>query len=36
VRREERELFPLIEQAVPDAELSALDLPSSITAASDE
>jgi hemerythrin-like domain-containing protein len=36
VRREERELFPLIEQAVPDAELSARDLPSSITAASDE
>ena len=36
VRREERELFPLIEQTVPDAELRALDLPSSVTAASDE
>lgn len=35
VRREERELFPLIERRVPDAELRALDLPSSVTAASD-
>ena len=35
VRREERELFPLIEETVPDAELRALDLPSSVTAASD-
>jgi hemerythrin-like domain-containing protein len=35
VRREERELFPLIEQTVPDTELRALDLPSSVTAASD-
>ena len=35
VRREERELFPLIEQTVPDAELHALDLPSSMTAVSD-
>lgn len=33
VRREERELFPLIEQTVPDAELRALDLPSSVSAA---
>ena len=36
VRREERELFPVIEQTVPDAELRSLDLPSSVTAASDE
>ncbi|HSD11026.1 MAG TPA: hemerythrin domain-containing protein [Candidatus Binatia bacterium] len=35
VRREERELFPLIEQTVPDAELRTLDLPSSVTASSD-
>ena len=28
VRREERELFPLIEETVPDAELRALSLPS--------
>jgi hemerythrin-like domain-containing protein len=35
VRREERELFPLIEQAVPEAELRTADLPSSLTAASD-
>ena len=34
VRREERELFPLIEQTVPDAELRTLDLPSSVTASS--
>jgi hemerythrin-like domain-containing protein len=35
VHREERELFPLIEETVPDAELRALDLPSSVTAATD-
>jgi hypothetical protein len=35
VRREERELFPLIEQTVSDRDLRALDLPSSLTAASD-
>jgi hemerythrin-like domain-containing protein len=35
VRREERELFQLIEQTVPDVELRSLDLPSSVTAASD-
>ncbi|HJR94093.1 MAG TPA: hemerythrin domain-containing protein, partial [Gaiellaceae bacterium] len=35
VRREERELFPLIEQTVPDTELHAADLPSSVTAATD-
>jgi hemerythrin-like domain-containing protein len=35
VRCQERELFPLIEQTVPDAELRALDLPSSVTASSD-
>jgi len=35
VRREERELFPLIEQTVSDGDLRALDLPSSLTAASD-
>jgi hemerythrin-like domain-containing protein len=35
VRREERELFPLIEETVSDAVLRALDLPSSVTAASD-
>jgi hypothetical protein len=33
-RREERELFPLIEQAVADDELRALELSSSLTAAS--
>ncbi|HEU5491581.1 MAG TPA: hemerythrin domain-containing protein [Gaiellaceae bacterium] len=33
-RREERELFPLIERTVPDAELRALDLRSSVTAMS--
>ena len=36
VRREERELFPVIEQTVPDAELRSLDLPSSVTATPDE
>ena len=36
VRREERELFPLIERTVPDAELRALDLPSSVTATTDD
>ncbi len=35
VRREERELFPLIEETVSDADLVALDLQSSITAATD-
>ena len=35
VRREERQLFPLIEQTVCDSDLHALDLPSSLTAASD-
>jgi hypothetical protein len=35
-RGEERELFPLIQETVPADELSALDLSSSITAASDE
>jgi hemerythrin-like domain-containing protein len=34
VRFEERELFPLIEQTVPEADLRALDLPSSLTATS--
>lgn len=36
VRREERELFPLIERTVPDAELRAVDLPSSVTATTDD
>ena len=35
VHREERELFPLIEQTVSDGDLRALHLPSSRTAASD-
>ena len=35
VRREERELFPLIEQTVSDGDLRALDLRSSLTAAAD-
>ena len=36
VRREERQLFPLIEEMVSDGDLRALDLPSSLTAASDK
>jgi hypothetical protein len=35
VHREERELFPLIEETVPGAELRAIVLPSSVTAATD-
>jgi hemerythrin-like domain-containing protein len=33
VRREERELFPLVEQTVPDDELRALELPACLTGA---